>query len=259
MALKAEIEKLEDVPEDQRGLYRQAGERFRLDVEGVEFPDDTRGLKSALEKEREENRRLNRTLKSLPPDFDAEKWAQMTQAEKDRAEEEAKKKGEWDNLKAQLKDAHTKEMKQKDDEIGSLTRELETQMIDAEAARLLADKVKGSAKLLMPHIRERVVAKKEDGRWVRQVIDPDTKKIRLGSKGENMTMEELLLEMRGSDEFAGAFDASGATGSGGTGRNAAGGGTGGVRTKADLKDVPARVKWMKEHGGPDAYAALPDK
>jgi len=52
MALALELDTLSAVPEAQRGWYVQDGEKFKLDPEKVEI-EDTAGLKSALEKERQ--------------------------------------------------------------------------------------------------------------------------------------------------------------------------------------------------------------
>lgn len=51
MAIAAEVDSLEVVPEAQRAWYVQDGEKFKLDPGKIEI-DDTAGLKSALEKER---------------------------------------------------------------------------------------------------------------------------------------------------------------------------------------------------------------
>lgn len=66
MALALSIEKLDAVPEAVRAMYVPDGDKFKLDVEGLE---DTSGLKSALQKEREAAKTAERARKDLEEKF----------------------------------------------------------------------------------------------------------------------------------------------------------------------------------------------
>ena len=66
MALALIVAKLEDVAEAQRALYKPDGDKFKLDVEGIE---DTSGLKSALQKERDAAKEFGRKAKELEEKF----------------------------------------------------------------------------------------------------------------------------------------------------------------------------------------------
>ena len=59
MALQFTVDKLESIPETQRGLYKQDGDKFRLDLDGYEDPTS---LKSALDKERRAARDASRDV-----------------------------------------------------------------------------------------------------------------------------------------------------------------------------------------------------
>lgn len=61
MALDLVVDSLDAVPEAVRSLYVEADGKFKLDVSGVE---DTRGLKSALEKERQAAKDAKRELEA---------------------------------------------------------------------------------------------------------------------------------------------------------------------------------------------------
>jgi hypothetical protein len=66
MALKAVLDSLDSVPEAHRELYKKHDDgKFRLDAEGVEFEENVRGLKSALEKERDEKKTASQKYKEL--------------------------------------------------------------------------------------------------------------------------------------------------------------------------------------------------
>lgn len=77
MKLKAVVDSLDDVDEALRSLYTEKDGKFHLDVEGME---DTSGLKSALQKERENAKVLKAAMKQLEEQFagiDVDKFKAM--------------------------------------------------------------------------------------------------------------------------------------------------------------------------------------
>lgn len=66
MALKLVIDKLEDVAEGVRTMYVEKDGKFHLDVDGIE---DTSGLKSALQKERDLAKASAKALKDMQEQF----------------------------------------------------------------------------------------------------------------------------------------------------------------------------------------------
>lgn len=67
MALQYVVDNVDQLDEGVRGLYVSDGDKYRLDVAGVE---DTSGLKSALEKERKAARDAAARLKDLERKYD---------------------------------------------------------------------------------------------------------------------------------------------------------------------------------------------
>lgn len=68
MALPIEVDSIESVDEAARGFYKQSDDgKFRLDLDGYEDP---KGLKSALEKERQSARDATRQLKEFQKQYD---------------------------------------------------------------------------------------------------------------------------------------------------------------------------------------------
>lgn len=61
MALKLTVDNLESIPEDLRGYYTEKEGKYHLNVEGVQ---DTKGLKSALDKERKAHEDLEKQTKA---------------------------------------------------------------------------------------------------------------------------------------------------------------------------------------------------
>ena len=145
-------------------------------------------------------------LKGIDPD---EYKALKEQAAKDE-ETRAVKAGEFDNLKKQLIEAHGKEKKALEDKIAALGKSLEENVLIATATQAIAQE-KGSALLLMPHVRSRT---KLDDNGNPVVVD-ESGNVRVGSDGKPLTISQLIAEMKADiPTFGRAFDGAGATGSG---------------------------------------------
>ncbi len=67
MALQLVVDTLDAVPEPLRALYTEAEGKFRLQVDGIE---DTKGLKSALDKERQASKDAEKSRKDLEKKFE---------------------------------------------------------------------------------------------------------------------------------------------------------------------------------------------
>lgn len=63
--LTAVVEKLEDVPESFRDVYTEKNGKFYLDAEGIEYAEDVAGLKSALAKIKESDRKKAERLQEF--------------------------------------------------------------------------------------------------------------------------------------------------------------------------------------------------
>lgn len=255
MPLKATVESLDAVDEQYRELYAEKDGVFRLDVEGVEFADDVKGLKTALERERTARRDAEKRAKSVPDDFDPDKWKSLTDAQRTAEEEKAKQAGKWEDWKKQLQEQHAKDLESLNEKLSAKDKRLNSLLITSVAVQEIA-KLEGSAKLLMPHVERMTRVVDVDGEPVARVVDEKGEE-RIGKSGEPMTIAELVGELRESDDYSAAFKGSGASGSGASGRGATGGGgRSGVRTKADLKTTADKVAFVEEHGS-KAYLDLP--
>lgn len=254
-ALKLEVESLDEIDEPFRSAYEEKDGKFRLRLDGAEPVEDVKGLKSALERERADRKKFAALAKKFEG-VDLERYEELQKKAQDAEEREAEKKGQWESLKTQLIEKHGKDIEPLQSRIGSLTKSLEKAMIDAEATRAVA-KLDGSTKLLLPHIRSRVRLVEENGQHVVVVVGDDGEPRVGNGKGDPMTIEDLVKEMRDDPEFGGAFKANGAAGGGSTGRHAAGGG-GQVRTKADLGTPADKAHFIRDNGE-EAFYALPDK
>lgn len=220
MTLKLNINKAEfdALGEGVKGFYEEKDGSYRLLVDGIE---DTAGLKRALEAERA-NAKKAKAFEALGKT--PEEISELLKKLEEEEEKKAEKSGEWDKLKAQLNEQHAKALAEKDKVIETLRSRLERELVDAKAVEAISEK-KGVAQLLLPHVRANVrVVENDAGELVVRVVGADAEP-RLNSKGDYMTIAELVEEMSKSDVFGRAFEASGISGSnnkGGGGSNYAG-------------------------------------
>lgn len=242
MSLPFIVDSIDTIPEAQRGLYKETNGKFTLDVEGYEDPTN---LKSALQKEREAAKTASKqaqawaALGKTPEEIQALVEAQA-QAERDKLT----KGGEWDKLKEQMTGQHKVELSKKDERIQSLTKSLERRLIDADATAAIAD-AKGVPALLLPHVRASVKVIEEDGDFKVRVVDASGNP-RVNGKGEFLSISDLVGEMRQSEIFGRAFDATGTTGGGASGGGSGGGGKTMKRATFDALKPAQRAARMAE-------------
>jgi hypothetical protein len=244
MALDLIVDALDAVPEAFRPLYVQAGDKFKLDVSGVE---DTTGLKSALEAERKAAREASKqaaawkSLGKTPEEIQALVEAQA-KAEQDRLT----KAGDWDKLAKQMNDAHAQELNGLKATLETKDRALAKHLIDSAAVSAVAA-AKGVPELLLPHIRSATKVINEDGDYAVRVVDA-TGNPRVNGKGEFLTIRDLVAEMKQSEVFGRAFDGSGATGSGSPQQRGSGGGKSITRAAFDALGQAERVSYIRGGG-----------
>ena len=220
MALKAILEKLDGLSDELKKEYKQRDDgKYVLDVtsvDGLELAEVSK-LQSALSKERENNRKANEKLKAFE-DLDPAKARDAIRKVEEMAnwEPEQKVKEQIEAVKSQMMDAHGKEKAKLQDKLDKLTKSLEDAMIVSVASQELA-KEKGSVRLLMPHIKQQTRLREADGKFVVEVIGDDGNPRLTGSDGHPMSIGELIAQMKTQDDFASAFEGTGATGSGATG------------------------------------------
>lgn len=244
------VDDINAVPEAIRNLYSEDGGKFRLNVKGVEPVD---GLKSALEKERKAARELEKKVKRWESlGKSDEEIADLLKKAEDAEQSEAERKGEWDKLRAQMNEKHQTELKSREDKIAAMQSTLERHLIDATATAAIAAE-KGVPDLLLPHVQRHVRVVDEDGEFAVRVVDAKGDP-RVDAKGEPLTIADLVKEMKASEIFGRAFEASGNTGSGKQPGSGSGGtGTAKPRGKMSLEE---KADFIAQHGQ-EAYQALP--
>jgi hypothetical protein len=206
------LETLDEVPQNYRALYSQGESGFTLD--GVLAKKlDVSGLTSALDKERKNVKTLNGLVASFKNLGETPEAVQQKLQELQEAATSTKEgKANWDKMKADLEAGHKRALDASGQQILGMKRTLESHLIDAEAVKEIAE-AKGSSQLLLPHIRSQVKVIEEGGKYVVRIVDAEGDP-RGDSKGGFMTIKDLVAEMKTSDSYSRAFDATGTGGSG---------------------------------------------
>jgi len=218
VALKARLPKLDGLSEAIKAEYREVDGAFVLDVEPVDgyALEDINGLKSTLGKQKTE---IN-TLKT--------KVAEFADLDPAAAKDALNKLKEFGGLspeelaKAKVKTALDQQqaqfnttIQQKDNELKSMTAQLEAVMIDQQATAALAAKG-GNVKLLLPHLKSNVKMVKTDKGFATQVVDAEgNPRIHVANgRTSDMTLEQFVEEMATSTDFAAAFQSTAKPGTG---------------------------------------------
>ena len=241
MSLKLTVDTLDDVPENLRSLYAEADGKFRLAVDGIE---DTAGLKSALQKEREAARTAEKQAKAwMALGKTPEEIAALVDAQRKAEADRALKGGEFDKVKNQIVEQSEREKTDLRNIIKSKDAAIERYLIDAQATAAISE-MKGIPVLLLPHVKAAVKVVEDNGDFVTRVVDAQGNP-RVNSKGEFLSIRDLVDEMRQNEVFGRAFEPTGATGSGAGG---SGGGSTKTMTESAFNALPPkdRAKRMAE-------------
>lgn len=234
MGLKFQIDTLDGLDESIAGLYTEKDGKFVLDVSGLPEPPsapsapsttpgdggaDVGGLKSALKKEREARRAIEKQIKQFDG-VDPKKYTEMVEKlttldaeSKKREQAEAKKKGQWEKLETDLKSEHQraleaanasfaeKESKYKSS-ISQMQQDLETEICEKSIISAITE-AKGNTTILMPHVKGKVKAVRKDSGGYEAVVVGDDGEIRYGAAGKAMSPSDLIGEMRENPAFQG--------------------------------------------------------
>lgn len=255
MPLQLIVESLDSVPEALRGEYTEKDGKFHLNVDGLE---DTKGLKSALEKEREARRTYEKQVK---------KWESLGKSDEEiaellrkHAEDETnalKKKGDFDAILKQKQEAWEKE---KADLIAERDASRSSERSAVVGERLVAALARGGvteegAELLPERLSNRIKFETVDGKRVLKILQADGETPMAGSGADgSATLDDLVKEA--VKKYPSLFKGEGRGGSGK--RPDLPGGGSSVNKKSDFKSEKERAAYVEKHGI-EAYNALPDK
>lgn len=248
MALKRELDSLDDLPEPLHEHYVERDGKYVLDAE----IEDTTGLKSALQKERDARRKYEKDLKALTEQYagiDREEYerlkAEMEQAQQKKMLDEGKLEELLAERVKKMQAEHQKALAELQTSNETLTQTLNRELITnrLQAAAL-------EARIRKEAIPDAVMLGERAFRLVEGTVvavDPDGTTL-YGKEGEPLTMREWFEERHGDRPHW--FEASSG---GGAGHVNGQGGEPRLSSKPVLKLTDAeKVKLINEIGS-DAY------
>lgn len=226
-------------------------------------PEEFERTRKALAKANKEAEARRKRLKEwdelgVDPDKVKNLLKEQQNADRKRMEEE----GRYRELLEQLEETSESEKRQireeADQRVNKMRENLEKHFIDRTITEAIASEG-ANPKLLNRHVKDQVqVIEDDDGEFRTVVVDADGNP-RLKRGGSNMTVKDLLQEMKNDDAFAPAFPAPDTSGAGtnasSTGKRGAASAppTGLKRGDMSIQDRAAyRQKYGKE-----AYEKLP--
>ena len=257
MTLPAFAATLDDIAEGLRDEYEQGEDgRYYLKIEDIDAHPMVAGLKTNHDSLLAEKKRLADQLLKVPADWEKQlaDLAKLRKLEADAALKEAEATGDQEAIRKQLQEQHVAAAAEWEKEKAGYESELDQVLRLDKAIQEIATIPNASAKLLLPQVLPLTKMIREGGKRKVIVINEAGER-RIGKAGNDMTIKELMAELRQDPELNGAFPPDETTGGGATGRRAAGGGNG-ISSRADLKTVEEKTAYIDKHG-PDAFAKLP--
>tara|TARA_Y100000114_G_scaffold92046_1_gene85493 strand:- start:3906 stop:4730 length:825 start_codon:yes stop_codon:yes gene_type:complete len=225
--LPAAADSLEAIPEQFRPLYRQEGDVYVPSIKpahgyGIDKVDS---LKRQIAELGEKHSRGTSKLRAYEDAegnlIEPERVQRLLELESRQAQQATQQKTQqemaaeqFDALKTQLEQKHSKEMQAIQQRREHLEAELRRHVVTNAALNALS-KAGANADLLMPHVESMTRVDEIDGQFVARVLDDDRKTHRISRKPGSTTpmdLEELVDILR--DKFPAAYPAQQRAGSG---------------------------------------------
>lgn len=240
MALKYEVDKLDDVDEAIRPLYTEQNGKYVLGVEGVvsrskldEFRSNNVSLKEQLE-----------TLQGKYKDIDLDLYQQLSSEHQKIKDKKLIDAGKIDELvEERVKELRKNLEGERENALNlhkSTRSRLETLLIDNEVSRFAVEAgcVETALDDIVMRARGTFRLDKDDN-----TVAMDGDKLIYGADSNPLTIKEWMGSL--VKKAPHLFKQSSGGGSQGSG---SGSGTGSVRSKADLKTPEAKAAYISEHG-----------
>lgn len=214
------VEALDKVPREFHGMYEQGEDGgFVLSSSMESVANSIDGLNNALGKERGSKVDLSplAAYGDTPAAIAESVNAKIGELE-DQIKEASKGKVNIDKVRQDLKAAHQVELDKEKARADGYRGQLDTVLVDNRGVTAIT-REEGNALLLMPHVRSQVKTTevtREDGRkaFEVEVIDKDGDRRYSPATGQPMTIDELVVEMKGKPEFAACFKSQAPSGGG---------------------------------------------
>ncbi len=249
MGLLAFYKTKEEIPEAAQSFYVEKDGLFLLDVDAVDGMGlaDTTKLKTALSKERDRATAAEKlakkfegiedpaaaiaAVKKLEELGDLDSIEDLSEKHKKQVElAQTQAKEAFDREKLKLETKHATDVKGLQENLTGTEGQLRKEMVTNAAMRAI-EKSGGSKStvLLLPYIGSRTkVERGEDGKHIMQMMDDAGNVMTTAALGsvEDMGMDEFVDTLKTQTQFAHAFEANPASGSGAGGKGSGASGAG---------------------------------
>lgn len=133
------------------------------------------GLKRKNQELLGEKKQLAERTKAIPDGFDPAEFEALRKDKADRERQQAEAKGEWDKLRQSQAAEFEANLKKERDARAQLERELEAELIEGGASRILAglNPVDKSLPMLLRYVRDNASVVVEDGKRSVRIKDGD--------------------------------------------------------------------------------------
>ena len=246
MTLKMKLQTLDGLEDSIKALYRKTDTGYVLDADG-EPADEVAGLKSALQKEKQEMLELKQKLDGLSKNELAE-LKRLKKVAEEAERERLERDGNWEAVKSQMLKKHQEELEAVNSRVAGLQGQLERVLVDQAALEAITSN-KGNPKLLLPIVKASLRLVEENGQQVVRVVNAQGQPIVANAKGDAMTIAGYVESLRAEPDYQAAFAASGASGGG-----SQSGASGGVDPRKPVSQWSAEEKrTFIEKNGMDAW------
>ncbi|MHC4734713.1 MAG: hypothetical protein ACYTDW_09690 [Planctomycetota bacterium] len=218
------VESLDTVPEDFRGLYREVeGGGFQLGSNdaaigaAIAVIPRLNGALKAARAEAKANKGQKVDLSPLAEyGEDVETIATGISTKFEELQKQVKGgeqvKADREKITEALGKKHAAELQKHQARAAALQAQLYKIMVDNEALKEIGDQAT-NPKLLLPFIREQVKPGEEEGEFVVRVVNGDGPRFS-PTTGTHMTVNELVKEMKASEEYGVLFKSETPSGTG---------------------------------------------
>jgi len=221
-AANTEVDTLDGVPENFRVFYIEGGEGgYKLNSEDPATSAavaSITGLAKSLGAARADAKKNKVDLSALSEyGSDPTAIAESVQARMEELNAQIKAGGkakiDVDKIKAELAAAHAAENEKRDARETALQNQLYGMLVTSEATKAITDN-KGIPELLMPFVKDQVQVVEQDGKLNAYVVDEEGSQRYSGTTGSPMTINELVVEMKGQKQFGRVFESEAPSGPG---------------------------------------------
>lgn len=235
MALKAILNSVEGLDDAVKEHYTEKDGKFYLDVTKVDglALENVDGLKSTVEKLRASEKNLQGELRTVEDNLRShqDKFKGINPETAREALDKIDEIKNWDGetkvreavqvaeqkLQAKLDEVvkqHGTEKETLQEELTSAQSQLQDAVVTSKIIEAIS-KEGGNVDVLMPHVKSQVnMTKDSNGRWKPEVVNANGNPRIGGTDGSDMTIQQLVQEMKGQDTFAACFTGANSKGSG---------------------------------------------